>query len=208
MDRREEQAHQKNAYARDLQAQIDEKDLEREWVAIDGKMYRVPYKIIKRVVFTNIDKKDFIDQEHAARLQYRLMLQEAIIKATVDYLRNRITVIYNPKEADNHKEKMDITEIIEFLNKEGVHVSKDGMELEDYDYYKNFYSYAYNPTRIREHAPYGWDMKRWKEMKPEWEKKMQNGEKAKMDKFHAWQEEYMKEMEKAKNQSGDTKSTQ
>ena len=198
MDHREEQAHQ-NAYARDLQAQIDEEDLEREWVTIDGQRYRVPYKVIKRVVFTSVDKKDFVDQEHAARLQYRLMLQDAIIKATVDYLRAKITIIYNPKEADNHKEKIDVDEIIEFLKKEGVHVSKgNNMQLEDYDYYANFYSYAYNPKRIREHAPYGWDMNKWKEMRPQWEQKMQEGEKAKMEKFHAWQSEYMKEMEEAK----------
>jgi hypothetical protein len=199
MDRRNEQPQQ-NAYVKDLQSQVDEKELEREWVTIDGERYRLPYKMIKRVIFTDIRKEDFIDQEHAARLQYRLMLQDPVIKAVVDYHRSKITVIYNPKEADNHKEKMDVDEIIGFLKSEGVHVHKNKMDLEDYDYYANFYSYGHNPRRIREHAPYGWTLQKWREMKPEWEAKMNAVEKEKLEKFHSWQEQYMEEMEGTKEE--------
>jgi hypothetical protein len=185
MDRRSGQPQQ-NAYVKDLQSETDERELEREWVTIDGERYRLPYKMIKQVAFTGISKEELTDKEHAARLQYRLMLKDAVIKAVVDYHRSRIIVIYNPKGADNHKEKTDVDEIIDFLKSEGVHVHKNNMLLEDYDYYARFYLYGHNPVRIRERAPYGWTLQKWREMKPEWEEKI--------EKFHSWQEQYMNEM--------------
>jgi hypothetical protein len=191
MDHREEPKGQ-NSYQLDLKkGTIDEKELMKSWVEIDGQAYRVPYKIIKKVIFSDVKKEDMIDAEHAARLQYRLMLQDPIIKATVNFLHSRITVIYNPKTADNLREKINQEEIIDFLAKEGVYVDKAKIKEEDYDYYKELYSYAFNPKSIREHAPYGWTLKKWREMKPEWEQKQKDGEKAKMAKFHAWQDQYI-----------------
>ncbi|MCL4404501.1 hypothetical protein M1583_00735, partial [Candidatus Marsarchaeota archaeon] len=62
-----------------------------------------------------------------------------------------------------------------------------------YDYYKNFYSYAFNPPAIREHAPYGYTIQEWKKMKPEYEKKKAEYRKKSEEKFHNFQMEYLKE---------------
>ena len=48
------------------------------------------------------------------------------------------------------------------LKKEGIHVDAARMANEDYDYYKNFYTYAYNPPSIRERAPYGYTAEQWR----------------------------------------------
>ena len=68
----------------------------------------VPYHMVKRVTFTNISKAEMIDIPHAARLQYRLMLLEPIMKASVDFTKSKIIVTYNPDTADNNKEKMSL----------------------------------------------------------------------------------------------------
>ncbi len=182
-------------YQEDLikNADIDDEKIKKQYIEENGNLFRVPYRIVAKVVFNNVDKMDFKDPEHAARLQYRLMLNDAILKARVHYARGNITIIYNPPNADNMKEKISLDEIIKFLNDEGVKVSKDRMVNEDYDYYKNFYSYAFNPPAIREHAPYGYTIQEWKKMKPEYEKKKAEYRKKSEEKFHNFQMEYLKE---------------
>ncbi len=161
------------------------------YVTEDGRQYRVPYRIIKKVTFTNLKKEEIIDIPHAARLQYRLMLMDPVIKASVDFTKSKIAILYNPREAENIKEKISLDELIEFLAKQGVIVDKDHMLVEDYDYYKNLYTYAYTSPSIRERAPYGYKMDEWKKMKPEWEVKMKEGEIKKQEKFRDFQQNYL-----------------
>ena len=78
------------------------------YVEEKGNKFRVPYRMIKRVAFTNVKKSEMIDIPHAARLQYRLMLLEPIIKASVDFTKAKITVTYNPDTSDNNKEKISL----------------------------------------------------------------------------------------------------
>ena len=173
MDRREEQANV-NRYQEDLQKLKDQKiDDSKMYIEEDGHKYRLPYKMIKKVEFYNVKQEDMIDHPHAARLQYRLMLLDPVIKAFVEYTREKITVIYNPSTAENIREKMSLEELIKFLEKEGVHIDRSTMVESDYDYHKEFYNYAFNPKVIREHPPYGYTKEQWKKMKPEWEKKME-----------------------------------
>ena len=73
------------------------------YVTENGNKFTVPYQMIKKVTFTNVSKAEMIDIPHAARLQYRLMLLEPIMKASVDFTKSKITVIYNPDTADNNK---------------------------------------------------------------------------------------------------------
>ncbi len=130
----------------------------------DGKKFRMPYKMIKKVTFKNLDSKELIDIPYSARLQYRLLLFDAVIKAKVDYHKRFIRIIYNNPEADNIREKISRKQLIEFLEGEGVHVKTDheNMEETDYDYFKELYSYAYFPQSIREAPPYGWTREEWK----------------------------------------------
>ncbi len=158
----------------------------------NGKSYRIPYDIIKQVTITNVSKSDMIDMQHAARLQYRLMLNDAIIKARVDFTKSKITIIYNPKGADNIKPKISLDEIIELLGKEGIKVDMGNVKDEDYDY-KSFYNYAFGPKQIRERPPYTYTHSEWQKMKVESEKKKEEHLKKKLEKFHKWQEEYARE---------------
>ncbi len=137
-----------------------------------GKRFRMPYTIIRKVTFSNLDQNELIDIPHVARLQYRLLLFDAVIKAKVDYHKKFIRIIYNPPEADNIKEKISRAKLIEFLAGEGVHVSeaKENMEEVPYDYQKELYNYAYFPPSIREAPPYGWTREEWKKHKAEEEK--------------------------------------
>jgi hypothetical protein len=162
-----------------------------EYVVEDGKRYRIPYKMVKKVTFTDLKKDELIDIPHAARLQYRLMLMDPIIKATVDFTKLKISILFNPREADNIREKMSLEEIKEFLVKQGVNVDSEHTLLEDYDYYKNLYSYAYTPPSIRERAPYAYSMDEWKKLKPEWEIKQKEGEIEKQVKFKKFQDGYL-----------------
>jgi hypothetical protein len=114
----------------------------------------VPYKIIKKAMF-EVDKKDLIDAQHGARLQYNLLKLDPVIKAKVEYNKALITIIYNPKSADNDKKKTDLTELKEFLEKEGIKTGNAKISEQDYDYYKEFYSYAFSPKQVRYHPPYG-----------------------------------------------------
>jgi hypothetical protein len=133
----------------------------------NGIKFRMPYTIIKKLTFKNLDQKELIDIPHVARLQYRLLLFDAIIKAKADYHKRFIRIIYNPPYADNIKEKISRAKLIEFLASEGVHVSEapENVEEEDYDYQKELYNYAYFPPSIREAPPYGWTREEWKKEK-------------------------------------------
>ncbi|MDE1856815.1 MAG: hypothetical protein KGH98_01885 [Candidatus Micrarchaeota archaeon] len=189
MDHRE--VVHESQYQKDLkqQAEAEEKEYD-DYVVEDGKRFRVPYKMIKRVVFRDVSQKEMVDLEHAARLQYRLMLQDPIIKASINYVKSTITVLFNPDTAENRREKISVDQLIKFLADEGVHVDRSKMDLEDYDYYKNFYSYAFNPPSIRERPPYGYSMKQWKDMKDEYLKKYEEGNVKKLEKFQQWRKEY------------------
>jgi hypothetical protein len=157
----------------------------------DGKQYTLPYRIIKQVTFTNLKIGELVDIPHAARLQYRLMLLEPVIKAWVDYTKSKIVVIYNPREAKNLREKMSLEELRDFLSKQGVNVSTDTMHEEDYDYKRRLYDYAYSSPSVRESAPYSYTVEEWRGMKPEWEEKMKKGEFEKKEKFRKFQEGYL-----------------
>jgi hypothetical protein len=190
MDRRDNQ--EQNLYAKELKNEkAEEYDTSRDYIAeADGKKYHVPYHIIKEVTFNNVSHQDLVSMEYAARLQYRIMLLEPVIKARVEYVKNRIIVIYNPTGADNMKDKMSLDELIAFFEKEGIHIEKSAITERDYDYYKEFYTYAHNPERIRERPPYGYTMEEWKKIKPEWEKKMAQADFEKPIKQAEWQAEY------------------
>ncbi len=121
------------------------------------------------------------------------MLNAAILKARVNYVKGTITVIYNPSTADNLREKISLDEVIEFLAREGVHVDRQHMLDEEYDYYKNFYSYAFNSPSVREHAPYGYTLNEWRKMKPEWERKKVEYRRKSAAKQRAFQEEYLRQ---------------
>jgi hypothetical protein len=160
----------------------------------DGESYTVPYRTIKQVTFTDLKKEELIDIPHAARLQYRLMLLDPVIKARIDFTKLRMIVIYNPREADNMREKMSLEELKDFLSKQGVNVSEEHTILEDYDYKRQLYDYAYNPPSIRERAPYGYTKEEWNgKMKAEWQEKMKKGEVEKQEKYKKFREGYLAE---------------
>ncbi|MCL5430556.1 MAG: hypothetical protein M1504_03720 [Candidatus Marsarchaeota archaeon] len=170
MDRRDQtQQYQKT------NDEESEELLAKGFIMEEGRRFRLPYKIIKIVTFKNLDQKELVDIPHSARLQYRLLLFDAVIKAKVDYHKRFVRVIYNHPQADNLKEKMSRDEIVKFLSGEGVHVSTKAGDMEeaDYDYYKELYQYAYFPPEIRESPPYGWT-------REEWRKEKQRKEKAKL----------------------------
>ena len=151
---------------------------ESHFIMENGKPFRMPYRIIKKVTFSNLNQNELIDIPHVARLQYRLLLFDAVIKAKVDYHKRFIRIIYNPPHADNNREKISREKLIEFLANEGVHVSaspEDTVEA-DYDYFKEHYSYAYFPPSIRESPPYGYTREEWKRLKAEKEKEKYRAE--------------------------------
>lgn len=183
----------------DHSAQTEARQAEEEnanfnaYVIENGKQYRVPYRMIKRVVFSNVKKEELQDIQHSARLQYRLMLMDPVIKANVNFTKRIITILYNPKTADNIREKTSKEELIEFLEKQGVHVDANSMVDEDYDYYKNLYTYAYMPPSIRETTPYGYTKEEWLNMRKDWQEKMQKVEDGKLQKHLEWQDSYLEQ---------------
>jgi len=170
MDRRDtEQAQKQSEFEQESQMTKGES----HFIMEDGKRFRMPYTIIKKVTFSNLDQKELIDIPHCARLQYRLLLFDAVIKAKVDFHKKFIRIIYNHPEADNIKEKISRDKLVEFLAGEGVHVKNDPVNMQevDYDYKKELYDYAYFPPSIREAPPYGWTREEWKQHKEEEAKK-------------------------------------
>ena len=194
MDRRDS-GPKASGYNEELaKEQVMDLDLSKEYVNDEnGVKVRMPYRTVKRVLFSGVKKEELKDQPHAARLQYRLMLLEPVIKAYVNYLKGQIIVIYNPIGADNIKDKMSLQELVDFLAKEGVHVDMNSAKEEDFDYTKEFYSYAFNPARIREHPPYGYTMEEWKKRKAAFEKELQEQKVSKWQKFKEWQQKYKQE---------------
>jgi hypothetical protein len=157
----------------------------------EGKTYYIPYGIVRKMVISKVSRAELVDAEHAARLQYRLMLLAPVIKANVDFANSQITVIYNPNTADNNGEKISINGVMQALSKEGVHAGLLNIKDYGYDYYKEFYSYAYSPKAIKEDSPYGHSLEEWRKMKPKWEAKMKESNAAKMEKFRQWQAKYL-----------------
>ena len=74
-----------------------------------------------------------MDTPHSARLQYRLMLLEAVIKASVDFANAKITVVYNPNNANNTNDKT-LSELRGALSKEGVQTDPSNTIDTNYDY--------------------------------------------------------------------------
>lgn len=184
MDHRE--TNDVNAYEKDLKNE----DIYDEYVTIDGKQFRIPYKMVKEVVFSDVKKEELISIENAGRLQYRFMLLEPILRAKVEFTKGKITVVYNPTTAKNRKEKMSREDIIAFLAKEGVNVSGSPVSERDFDYFIEMYSYQFDPPSIRERPPYGYTSAEWHLMKDEYNKKMQLTKQKTRNKFKEWQDGY------------------
>lgn len=189
MDRRND-APKESGFLKDLQVEEQEYD---DKVEIGGKSYRIPYKTVKEVVFSNVSKEELKDIPYSARLQYRLLLMDSVLKAKIEFIWGRITVVYNPVGADNRKEKISMRELIEFLAKEGVHVNTTEMKERDVDYINEIFKYQFDPASIREHAPYTYTIEQWKRMKAKYESDKEKLDKEKLEKFHKWQNEYLEQ---------------
>ncbi len=187
MDRRDS-APEESAFLKDLKAEDAEYD---DKVEYNGKIFRVPYRMIKEVIFSDLSRDELKDIEHSARLQYRLLLMDSVLKAKVEFNWNRITITYNPLEAKNRKEKTSRQQLIDFLAKEGINVKTAHTKERDLDYFEEIYKYQFEPATIREHAPYGYSREEWKKMKPEWEQKQKEMIKAKYGKFKEFQSKYL-----------------
>ena len=159
----------------------------------DGRQARVPFQTVKEMVLSNIKKEELMDFEHAARLQYRLMLKDSVIRANVEFVRRKIVIMYNPEDADNRMEKTSRKELVAFLAKEGVHVSQSDIEEKDLDYYNDVYLAQYNPPSVREHQPYGYTPVEWKRMKNDYTRKKAQWDKNNKEKFHEWQRKYLQD---------------
>ena len=188
MDKRENV--EQNLYQKELQ---EEAGSFNEYVEENGNKFRMPYKMVKEVIFNNIRKEELIDIEHSARLQYRLLLNDAILRAKVEFVKQRITLTYSPMGSETSKPKISIEGIADTLAAEGVHLDFGSMTERDVDYYKEIYGYQFNPPSIREHAPYGYTLDEWRKMKPEYEKKKAEYERGKLKKFEEFQEGYVQE---------------
>jgi len=192
MDRRD--IHNKPGHAEKLAKESsDEADLSKEYMKIGDALVRMPYRKIKMVTFTNINKEELKDVSHAARLQYRLLLLDAVIKAWVNYAKGQISIIYNPVGADNIREKISLDDLISFLEHEGIHIDRNSMKERDFDYIEEFYSYAFNPKVIREHPPYGMSEEEWKVRKVKLEEEAKEAKEKKLEKFREWQKKYKEE---------------
>ncbi|MCL5433803.1 MAG: hypothetical protein M1538_02385 [Candidatus Marsarchaeota archaeon] len=145
--------------------QEQESNIPEGYIKEDGKLYRMPYKIIKKITFNDLNQKELIDIAHCARLQYRLLNLDAVIKAKVSFVKKQIQIIYNNLEADNNKAKINRNELIKFIEKEGLHIKNDKMIEENYDYYKEFYSSTFFPKSIRNALPYGWSKEEYEKIK-------------------------------------------
>ncbi len=186
MDRRES-APKQSGFLKDL----NDSEGYDDQVLINGKHYRIPYQTVKEITFSNLNSFDLKDIPYSARLQYRLLLLDSVLKAKVEFVRNRIMITYNPVEAKNRKDKTSREELIQFLAKEGVTVNAAAISERNVDYVKEIYKYQFEPNQIREHAPYGYTLKEWRSMKPEWEKRQKEAASAKYNKFQKFQDTYL-----------------
>ena len=160
-----------------------------EIIEIDGNQYRVPYRKVKEITI-NVDKKDLIDMPHSTRLQYRLLLNDAILRARVEFIKGKITIVYNPTDAVNRKPKISRDEIIKILNENGVKVEKDKIEERDLDYVEEIYKKQFEPQQIRESVPYGYTKEEWKKYKDAFWSKVDKNNKSKLESFKEWQKYY------------------
>ncbi len=191
MDHREEEEANRNVYQKELEEQLSGKQVVyNDQVMIDGKPYRVPYKMVKEIEFSNIRREEMIDMEHAARLQYRLMLQEPVLRAKVEFVKQKITIVYNPADAQNNKPKISREELVSFLAKEGVRAEMSNAVENDFDYFKEMYSYQFDPPAIRERPPYGYTMAEWKKMREKYYRDTEAGKQEANRKFKEWQDGY------------------
>ena len=184
MDRRNN-TPEESGYTKDL-SQVQAYD---DKIVYKGKTYRVPYKVVKEAVI-KVSKDSMHDLEHAARLQYRLMLLDSVIKAKVEFVKGIITIVYNPKDSPNSKAKASIDELIEFISKEGV-LQEGSFTERDLDYFEEIYKYQFEPATIREHPPYGYTIKEWKSLKPGWENLLKEKNASKHEDFKKFQEKYL-----------------
>lgn len=206
MDRRDTPSISK--YKEDLERERQMGSVEDDYITDEqGNKYRMPYRMVKEVVFSGLSQKEMIDPQHAARLQYRLSIMDPVIKCSVNFAKARITVIYNPKGARNRREQISQQELIGVLANEGVHVDAAKISERDYDYVKEFYSYAYFSPKIREHPPYGYTNAEWEKMKGSWDEKMQKMSEEKLEKFHEWQKEYAASIAEQEHPSPEQKLT-
>lgn len=192
MDKRENL--EQNLYQKELEQELKEGSKKYDdHIVIDGKQYRVPYRMVKEVVFSDVRKDEMIDMEHAARLQYRLMLQDSVLRAKVEFVKQKISVVYNPKDAENRKEKTSLEELIDFISKEGVHLYNNPREVKDFDYVKEMYGYFYDPPAVREHPPYGYTAEEWKGLKEGYKAGMKKSAETNKAEFKEWQDSYAEE---------------
>jgi hypothetical protein len=189
MDRRE--TSEAVSYKKELEQEQAEGERADEYVEENGKKFRIPYRAVRQVVFSNLSRQELVDAEHAARLQYRFMLLEAVLFAKVEFVARQITVTYNPEDAQNRKAKTSLQQLVDALAKEGVHINPQEMQEKTVDYYKDIYSYHFNPPTIREHPPYGYTLEEWKKMKAGYEAKKVRTQKKDLENFRKWQDEYL-----------------
>jgi hypothetical protein len=115
----------------------------------------VPYKKIVHAEI-KVDKSRLIDIPHAARLQYRLLLNDAIIKAKVSFTKGSIELYYNKEGSDNEMPKVSLENVLTLLKENGVEPQKDGINEKEVDYKDTLYNYAFKPKEIKRAKPYGW----------------------------------------------------
>ncbi len=203
MDRRDETETNEYTYQKELEREKSDSKQYNEYVEENGERFYMPYHMVKEVLFADISKEDLGDSEHAARLQYRLMLQEAVLFAKVEFVARRIKITYNPESAtDNRKAKTTMEKLIEFLADEGVRVNTKSVAERDVDYYNEIYRYHFNPQVIREHPPWGYTLDEWKGMKAGYEAKKATYEEQKLNNFHEFQNEYLGEHPELAEQIG------
>lgn len=165
-----------------------------EYIEDKGGKYMVPYRKVRRVSFAGVSERELVDQAHAARLQYRLILMEPVLIAAVDFEGRTISITYNPEDATNRNEKISLKGIVDFLASEGVHVDSGKAESGEIDYYAEIYKYYHDPKSVREHPPYGYTSEEWGNgMKAKYEKKMAAAEEKKLGEWREWQAEFEKE---------------
>ena len=189
MDHRENQ--DQNTYQKELeQSKKEDPNKYDDKVMIDGHPFRIPYKIIKEAVWSGVSKEEMVSMEHAARIQYRLMLLEPIIRAKIEFMKQKVTIIYNPDTAVNRKEKISMEELVKFMATEGVKLDPHKAEMRDFDYVNEMYKYQFDPPTVRERPPYGYTMEEWKKMKGEYTTKINESKVASESKFKGWQDSY------------------
>ncbi|MGC8628943.1 MAG: hypothetical protein ACP5T4_01910 [Candidatus Micrarchaeia archaeon] len=166
----------------------------------EGEKYRIPYDTVKEAVISNVSKNELIDLEHAARLQYKLLLNEAILRAKVAFIKQTISIIYNPAGSNSRNPSITLDEIISLIEKEGVHVDKRSIKERDVDYYKEIWYPQFHPKQIREHPPYGFTMETWKKIKDKFVKRTEEAKKKKQKEFEEWQKKYAEEHPEVKKE--------